>query len=89
MMGFDVIAFYDVDGSQTALELFGVPVLKEEQQLWSLVDSDTQFIVAVEYEQSQSRDRWLKNLATHNCRSVSVILLTRRTALWHGYGLYL
>lgn len=82
MMGFDVIAFYDVDGSQTALELFGVPVLKEEQQLWSLVDSDTQFIVAVEYEQSQSRDRWLKNLATHNCRSVSVIPSLRGVPLY-------
>ncbi|MGF6563132.1 undecaprenyl-phosphate galactose phosphotransferase WbaP [Erwinia aphidicola] len=82
VMGFDVVAFFDVDGSQPALELFGIPVLKDEQQLWSLVNSETQFIVAVEYEQSQSRDLWLKNLAKHNCRSVSVIPSLRGVPLY-------
>jgi len=76
------VAFFDVDGSQPALELFGIPVLKDEQQLWSLVNSETQFIVAVEYEQSQSRDLWLKNLAKHNCRSVSVIPSLRGVPLY-------
>lgn len=82
VMGFDVVAFFDVDGSQPAHELFGVPVIKDEQALWALVNSETQFIVAVEYEQSQSRDLWLKNLAKHNCRSVSVIPSLRGVPLY-------
>lgn len=82
VMGFDVVAFYDVDGGTPAPALFGIPVVREENALWQLVNGDTQFIVAVEYEQSQFRDLWLKNLAKHNCRSVSVIPSLRGVPLY-------
>lgn len=82
VMGFDVVAFYDVDNTTPAHALFGVPVIREEGELWQLVNSETQFIVAVEYEQSQYRDLWLKNLAKHNCRSVSVIPSLRGVPLY-------
>ncbi|WP_261666942.1 undecaprenyl-phosphate galactose phosphotransferase WbaP [Erwinia mallotivora] len=82
MMGFEVVAFFDVDGSTPALELFSTPVIRTEEELWQRVDSDTQFIVAVEFEQSQYRDLWLKNLAKHNCRSVSVIPSLRGVPLY-------
>ncbi|MEJ5114499.1 undecaprenyl-phosphate galactose phosphotransferase WbaP [Erwinia billingiae] len=82
VMGFDVVAFYDVDGTTPALELFGIPVVREESSLWQIVNGDTQFIVAVEFEQSHCRDLWLKNLAKHNCRSVSVIPSLRGVPLY-------
>ncbi|MBS6435226.1 MULTISPECIES: undecaprenyl-phosphate galactose phosphotransferase WbaP [Pantoea] len=82
VMGFDVIAFYDVDGTCPQASISGVPVLREEAELWNLTHSETQFIVAVEYEQSQYRDLWLKNLARHNCRSVSVIPTLRGVPLY-------
>ncbi|WP_067708484.1 MULTISPECIES: undecaprenyl-phosphate galactose phosphotransferase WbaP [unclassified Erwinia] len=82
VMGFDVVAFYDVDNTTPALALFGVPVIRDEESLWQRVNSETQFIVAVEYEQSQYRDLWLKNLAKHNCRSVSVIPSLRGVPLY-------
>ncbi|WP_380179206.1 undecaprenyl-phosphate galactose phosphotransferase WbaP [Kalamiella sp. sgz302252] len=82
VMGFDVVAFYDVDGTTPAPMLFGVPVLHDEASLWQQVNSETQFIVAVEYEQSHHRDLWLKNLAKHNCRSVSVIPSLRGVPLY-------
>lgn len=82
VMGFDVVAFYDVDGMTPAPALFGIPVIREEDALWQLVNSDTQFIVAVEYEQSRHRDFWLKNLAKHHCRSVSVVPSLRGVPLY-------
>ncbi|MFH8135016.1 undecaprenyl-phosphate galactose phosphotransferase WbaP [Pantoea osteomyelitidis] len=82
VMGFDVVAFFDVDGSCSQTSLFGVPVLTDEEALWQLKNSETQFIVAVEFEQSQHRDSWLKSLAMHNCRSVSVIPTLRGVPLY-------
>lgn len=82
VMGFEVIAFYDVDGSCPQELISGIPVLRDEEALWSLTNSETQFIVAVEFEQSQYRDMWLKSLAMHNCRSVSVIPTLRGVPLY-------
>lgn len=82
VMGFDVIAFYDVDGTSPQTNIAGVPVLHHETQLWQLAADETQFIVAVEFEQSQHRDWWLKNLAKHQCRSVSVIPTLRGVPLY-------
>ncbi|WP_414148447.1 undecaprenyl-phosphate galactose phosphotransferase WbaP [Erwinia sp. BNK-24-b] len=82
VMGFDVVAFYDVDGMTAAPALFGIPVINDESSLWQQVNSETQFIVAVEFEQSHHRDLWLKNLAKHNCRSVSVIPSLRGVPLY-------
>ncbi|WP_312464013.1 undecaprenyl-phosphate galactose phosphotransferase WbaP [Pantoea endophytica] len=82
VMGFDVIAFFDVDKSSPQASISGVPVLHNEQELWQLTNSETQFIVAVEFEQSQHRDHWLKTLAMHNCRSVSVIPTLRGVPLY-------
>lgn len=77
VMGFDVIAFYDVDGSCPQASITGVPVLREEAELWNLTHSETQFIVAVEYEQSQYRDVWLK---TWQCITAARSPLSRRCA---------
>ncbi|CAM3754045.1 undecaprenyl-phosphate galactose phosphotransferase WbaP [Rahnella victoriana] len=82
VLGFDVVAFYAVnDNSET--HLINIPILKDEAELWSLIDKDeTQFIVAVEFDQHAVRDYWLKNLAKHHCRSVSVIPTLRGVPLY-------
>lgn len=82
VLGYDVIAFFDVDGSCQQSIIEGVPVLQNEQDLWLFTNTETQFIVAVEFEQSQHRDNWLKNLARRNCRSVSVIPTLRGVPLY-------
>lgn len=76
-LGFDVQYFYSI--SETHPEsLFNIPVIHDERQLWSLTDpGSTQFFIAVEFEENTERDLWVKNLATHFCRAVSVIPTTR------------
>ncbi|WP_413729809.1 undecaprenyl-phosphate galactose phosphotransferase WbaP [Sodalis sp. RH22] len=82
ILGFDVIAFYAV-GNDEITTLLDKPVLHSESELWSKVDvNNTQFIVAVEFEQHAYRDYWLKNLAKHDCRSVSVIPTLRGVPLY-------
>lgn len=81
-MGFDTIAFYDVDGSCQQSSVDGIPVLRNEHDLWLLTNNETQFIVAVETEQSQYRDQWLKTLAKRNCCSVSVVPTLRGVPLY-------
>ncbi len=64
-------------------EYNGIPVINSEKELWEIADiENTQFIVALEFEQHSLRDWWLKNLAKHNCRSVSVIPTLRGVPLY-------
>ncbi|BEM03387.1 MULTISPECIES: undecaprenyl-phosphate galactose phosphotransferase WbaP [Serratia] len=81
-LGFDVVGFVCVDESCDN-EYFGIPVIKSEAELWCITDADnTQFIVALEFEQNLLRDWWLKNLAINNCRSISVIPTLRGVPLY-------
>ncbi|WP_413725039.1 undecaprenyl-phosphate galactose phosphotransferase WbaP [Sodalis sp. RH16] len=82
ILGFDVIAFYAVENHDKST-LLDKQVINDESELWSMVDTDnTQIIVAVEFEQHANRDYWLKNLAKHDCRSVSVIPTLRGVPLY-------
>ncbi|WP_440481030.1 undecaprenyl-phosphate galactose phosphotransferase WbaP [Serratia bockelmannii] len=82
VLGFDVTAFYCTDVSRNNISA-NVPVIKTEERLWEIADvENTQFIVALEYEQNTLRDWWLKNLVKHNCRSVSVIPTLRGVPLY-------
>ncbi|MND81141.1 UDP-glucose:undecaprenyl-phosphate glucose-1-phosphate transferase [compost metagenome] len=82
ILGFEVCAFVCTD-DPCETNYFGVPVINSEEELWAAVDIETtQFIVALEFEQHALRDRWLKDLAKHNCRSVSVIPTLRGVPLY-------
>lgn len=82
VLGFNVVAFICTD-APCEEEYMGVPVIKTEKELWALDDiKNTQFIVALEFAQHNLRDWWLKNLAKHNCRSVSVIPTLRGVPLY-------
>jgi undecaprenyl-phosphate galactose phosphotransferase len=82
VLGFAVSAFVCTD-KPCEDSYFGIPVINSEKELWDFVDTEnTQFIVALEFEQHALRDWWLKNLAKHNCRSISVIPTLRGVPLY-------
>lgn len=82
VLGFRVSAFVCSTGPCDEV-VAGVPVIDSEEQLWRIANVEsTQFIVALEFEEHALRDWWLKNLAKHNCRSVSVIPTLRGVPLY-------
>lgn len=82
VLGFAICAFFSSSKSGEKT-LFGKSVISDEAELWSQCDAETtQFIVALEFEQNVLRDEWLKKLAKHHCRSVSVIPTLRGVPLY-------
>jgi len=83
LLGYDVIAFVACQGHGGAEKLNGVPVITAKDIVWDRVDlENTQFVVAMEYEQQVMRDDWLKLLSKKRCRSVSVIPTLRGVPLY-------
>ncbi|MCA6975829.1 undecaprenyl-phosphate galactose phosphotransferase WbaP [Pectobacterium carotovorum] len=83
VLGFSIGAFYSTTDVDNARYISGVPVISSEEELWLQgCPNDTQFIVALEFEEHALRDYWLKNLAKHNCRSISVIPTLRGVPLY-------
>ncbi|MCG8706894.1 undecaprenyl-phosphate galactose phosphotransferase WbaP [Brenneria sp. 4F2] len=82
VLGFTISGFFS-SNKQCESQLLGIPVICEEDQLWQQCDPDsTQFIVALEFDEHALRDEWLKTLAKHHCRSVSVIPTLRGVPLY-------
>lgn len=82
VLGFSICAFFSTT-KKCEEKLFGKPVICNEEELWLQCDPDsTQFIVALEFEEHTLRDEWLKKLAKHHCRSVSVIPTLRGVPLY-------
>ncbi|VEI18114.1 Putative colanic biosynthesis UDP-glucose lipid carrier transferase [Serratia plymuthica] len=82
VLGFAICAFFS-SAKQCEKELLGKPVICDEKELWLKCDPEsTQFIVALEFDQHALRDEWLKKLAKHHCRSVSVIPTLRGVPLY-------
>jgi len=76
-MGFDVQYFFSCDAT-CQHDLLGVPIIDDEALVWQKTHpSDTQYFIALEYEQERQRDYWIKALATRRCRAISVIPTTR------------
>ncbi|AYM89673.1 undecaprenyl-phosphate galactose phosphotransferase WbaP [Serratia sp. 3ACOL1] len=82
VLGFAICAFFS-SSRQCEKELLSKPIICDEQELWEQCDPEyTQFIVALEFDEHALRDEWLKKLAKHNCRSVSVIPTLRGVPLY-------
>ncbi|MBH1928435.1 undecaprenyl-phosphate galactose phosphotransferase WbaP [Serratia rubidaea] len=82
VLGFSINAFF-CSVKPCEKEFMGVPVICDEDELWQQCDPEsTQFIVALEFNQHALRDEWLKKLAKHHCRSVSVIPTLRGVPLY-------
>ncbi|CAI0955670.1 Putative colanic biosynthesis UDP-glucose lipid carrier transferase [Serratia proteamaculans] len=82
VLGFAICAFFS-SGEKCDKELLGKPIISDEKELWMQCDPETtQFIVALEFDQHALRDQWLKKLAKHHCRSISVIPTLRGVPLY-------
>lgn len=82
VLGFCVSAFVCTK-SHCDTVVSGIPMIDSEEQLWKVANvENTQFIVALEFEEHSLGDWWLKNLAKQNCRSVSVIPALRGVPLY-------
>ncbi|MEB7883350.1 undecaprenyl-phosphate galactose phosphotransferase WbaP [Serratia fonticola] len=82
VLGFAICAFFS-SSPQCEKELLNKPVICNEHEMWEQCDPQyTQFIVALEFDEHALRDEWLKKLAKHNCRSVSVIPTLRGVPLY-------
>lgn len=76
-LGYEIQYFYATSKDHPA-NLFGIPVIDNEADLWAKTDPHTtQYFVAVELGEEGHRELWMKTLATHLCRAVSVIPTTR------------
>ena len=83
ILGYKVTAFVALENEHFPESVNGVPVITQKDINWEKMDLDnTQFIVAMEYEQQATRDKWLKFLSKMKCRSVSVIPTLRGVPLY-------
>lgn len=83
VLGYEVRAFISVDDTSIEESVSNIPVVCWKDINWNTIDRDnTQFVVALEFEQHAARDNCLKSLAKMKCRSVSVIPTLRGVPLY-------
>ncbi|AUI67109.1 MULTISPECIES: undecaprenyl-phosphate galactose phosphotransferase WbaP [Glaesserella] len=82
-LGFRIKYFIATNQSNELRDL-NIPIINETRQsIWELVTKKTdQFIIALEDEESEERDRWLRYLSKKFYRSVSVIPTLRGLPLY-------
>lgn len=82
-LGFNIKFFISLN-STNELKKVGIPVINEARQsLWELVTKKSdQFIIALEDNENEERDFWLRTLSKKNYRSVSVIPTLRGLPLY-------
>lgn len=79
-LGYEVICFI---GEDTSNEMFGRPIVDMDiNKIKDSVNKFTQFIIAVESEQIEVRNTWIKKLSKHKFRYVSVIPTIRGLPLY-------
>lgn len=77
-LGLDIQYFLSCAPVEHKTRLCGLPVIDNERLLWRTTDQrNTQYIIALDDGQEKQRDYWVKCLAMHHCRAVSVIPTTR------------
>lgn len=82
-LGLDIKAFVSDMPNQKIISLNKKILSENDEQLWSLVNSEnTQIIIALENGESEKRDIWLRALAKHKCRYISVIPTLRGLPLY-------
>lgn len=73
-LGLNIVGFVASDGLSTlGKQINGLPVIAESPKWLKGINKKTQFIVAVESDQSDIRNNWLRNFMIQGYRYVSVI----------------
>ena len=83
LMGFDVVAFVSPDGMASSSPIEGIPLLPSDMEQLAHHYKEAKLFLAVEYEQGELRDNWLRYLTAKGMRNVSVIPTLRGVPL-HG-----
>lgn len=82
LLGFEIVAVVST-GKEILNKVPSANIIHSENELWQMNDiRDIQYIIALEYEEQTLRDEWLKNLAIHQCCSVSVVPTLRGVPLY-------
>lgn len=78
------IKYFIASNENLRLKELNVPILSENRQsLWkSVTKKSDQFIIALEEDENELRDSWLRYFSTHKYRSVSVIPTLRGLPLY-------
>ena len=83
LMGFDVVGFVSPDGHCQSSPVESIPLLPDDMSAVIRSYQNAKLFLAVEYEQSELRDNWLRYLTANGLRNVSVIPTLRGVPL-HG-----
>jgi len=83
LMGFDVVGFVSPDGHCQSSPVEAIPLLPDDMTAVIHSYQNAKLFLAVEYEQSELRDNWLRYLTANGLRNVSVIPTLRGVPL-HG-----
>ncbi|WP_417277374.1 undecaprenyl-phosphate galactose phosphotransferase WbaP [Castellaniella sp.] len=76
--GFSIRYFFSNHRITGKTRLCDLPVISDERLLWRTTDRrHTQYIIALEDGEEKLREYWIKQMAVHRCRAVSVIPTTR------------
>lgn len=85
-LGFDIIAFVETDGviekASNNILINHAVISNGEFNFNKLTNNDIQFILALEYEDNDLRDWWLRRLSKEGFRNVSVIPALRGVPLY-------
>ncbi|MDV5172126.1 undecaprenyl-phosphate galactose phosphotransferase WbaP [Photobacterium rosenbergii] len=81
LMGFDVKAFVAADEQALSSPIKGIPYIRSESYLNSGALNYKVFI-ALEYDQRDLRDNWIRTLSARGVRNISVIPSTRGVPLY-------
>ncbi|MGX2951396.1 undecaprenyl-phosphate galactose phosphotransferase WbaP [Ursidibacter sp. B-7004-1] len=78
------IKYFIASNDNSRLKELHIPILTENRQsLWkSVTKKSDQFIIALEEDENELRDSWLRYFSTHKYRSVSVIPTLRGLPLY-------
>ena len=82
LMGFDVVGFVSPDGHCLESPVDSIPLLPDDMSAVIRNYHNAKLFLAVEYEQSELRDNWLRYLTAKGLRNVSVIPTLRGVPLY-------
>ncbi len=82
LMGFDVVGFVSPDGQCLESPVETIPLLPDDMSAVIRDYKNAKLFLAVEYEQSELRDSWLRYLTAKGLRNVSVIPTLRGVPLY-------